>query len=124
MARLQAACEYIETVMANSENSDYRLFATDGQGLVCKIKAYAIIIQKSLDLLENGASMSRSESWSSFASSISLYTGLGIEPQYFISELEGYGTDSHVVATRFTPANSYTRPFVTICMRLWAPTSR
>ena len=112
MARLQAACEYIETVMANSENSDYRLFATDVKAWCAKIKAYAIIIQKSLDLLENGASMSRSESWSSFASIISLYTGLGIEPQYFISELEGYGTDSHVVGYEVHPANSYTRPFV------------
>lgn len=76
------------------------------------MKAYAILIQKSLDLLENGASMSRSESWSSFASIISLYTGLGIDPQYFISELEGYGTDSHVVSYEVHPANSYTRPFV------------
>ena len=76
------------------------------------MKAYATIIQKSLDLLENGESMSRSESWTSFAGIISLYTGLGIDPQYFISELEGYGTDSHVVSYEVHPANSYTRPFV------------
>lgn len=117
MKKIYDACVLLNT-MKDSENKDLRLLYYDIKYWIAKLESMSDIAMKSLQLLKTKGTGS---SWTDYLALRDKYDKLHSDTAFFVTQLEGSGTNTHKEKYEAQPSQSNMMPFINYLVPLTDP---